>query len=311
MIQDSLGRSFKTLRISLTSACNFSCVYCVNGKEEKPVNSKIPLKADELISIVNNLKNSCNLETIRLTGGEPLLYKDIEKLVSGLYRPGVKIKLTTNAYFLKDKIEALHEAGLSSINVSMDSADGESFFKMTRNKSFDKVVEGIDKALQLGIEVKMNSVIVRGKNENQILPLLEFSGKRRIPVRFLELMKMGFYESDHIPALFTESDILKVIESKYSVYPLPRSVGATAKYWLTDNMLQFGIISNHSDPFCGDCDRLRLDSFGNIYGCLSAGVGVSVKDAGMDEINKKIHIALSQKKTSFTGSSMSMKYIGG
>jgi cyclic pyranopterin phosphate synthase len=293
------------------NTCNFACVYCVSPGDEKKTPVRNPISSEELCSLVLKIKSQTALETIRLTGGEPLLYKGLDSLIKSFSDNGLSVKMTTNAYYLKSKITALKEAGLKSINVSLDAADSEKFFQMTRKRCYRQVTEGIDKALETGIDVKLNSVIIKGENEDQILPLLEFAGKRNIPVRFLELMKMGHLYDTHDHKLFSENEMLELISTVFGITPLERTEGATAKYFTTSSGYKFGIISNTSDPFCGDCNRLRIDSYGNIYGCLSSELGLSVREADEDELKKKLKVALGQKKRAFTGSNLSMKFIGG
>ncbi|MFN6943404.1 MAG: GTP 3',8-cyclase MoaA [Cytophagaceae bacterium] len=312
MIKDSLNRTFRTLRISLTNACNFGCVYCVTGEKEEHVKGKTEaLSVQKLAEIVKNITAVTEIDTIRFTGGEPLLYKDLNALVAELSVTGIKMSLTTNGYFLKRKLDALVDAGISSINVSLDAANADVFYKMTRRLNFKEVIEGIDEAIFKGVEVKLNSVIMKGINDDQVIPLLKLAGERKVPVRFLELMSMGHLYENSAKYAFSEKEILEEVKKHARIFPLERKKSATAKYWMTENMVSFGIISNNSDPFCHDCNRLRLDSYGNIYGCLSSDLGIFVKEVTEDVMEEKLRLALSQKKMKFSGSLMSMKSIGG
>lgn len=311
MIKDKFGRSFKKLRLSLTQSCNFACNYCV--PDSKPFNTKVPEALDcrQLFSLVKKIHEVNSLEVVRLTGGEPLLFKELPYLIEAITGLGIEVKLTTNALLLKKRLHELRMAGLSSINVSLDTVDPNLFFKITRSLKYKEVVEGIDEALHWNLDLKLNSVIQQGVNNAEVLPLLAFAGERKIPVRFLELMNMGHLYHGHEDKMFTEEAILNLIESKYKIFPLERSQNATARYWLTDNLIKFGLISNHSQPFCSDCDRLRLDSNGDIYGCISSEFGYSVRNLDNDSVIEKLKLALNQKQVAFKGSNMSMKYIGG
>jgi GTP 3',8-cyclase len=314
MIVDSLGRSFKTLRISLTSQCNFACTYCVSPLQKTAVdkNAGAVLSAAELLSIVGSLNETLSLDTIRLTGGEPLLYKELPALIQGLLSMGIKnIKLTTNGYLLEQRLSALVDAGLTSINVSLDALEEDVFYRMTRLKDISKVLSGIEKAVGSGLEVKINSVIMKNENENQILPLFEYASKLNIPIRFLELMKMGPLYNNYLDKFVSEEEVLNIIASKYSFEKIDRKASSTASYWKVKNGSDFGIIANESNPFCHDCNRLRLDSFGNIYGCISSNVGINIKENNKDELHKNLQLAMAQKQQKFSGSEMSMKYIGG
>jgi cyclic pyranopterin phosphate synthase len=317
MIEDSFGRTFKTLRISLTEACNLACQYCVDPSKEK-ASEKNPgnrLNVEDYIRSVYIIHKNVSLETVRLTGGEPLLFKNITDLIKKIKEAGVsEVKLTTNGVFLKDKAKDLKLAGLSSLNVSLDAADADTFFKVTRRKNFERVVSGIEEALSVGLEVKLNAVIMRRLNDDQILPLLSFASERGITVRFLELMKMGYIQKAFDQFFFSQEEMLSTISHNYPVLKLPREKSSTANYWVTKGGQKFGIIANESEPFCADCDRLRMDSFGNIYGCLSNPEPVPFFNElnKEKEIENKLQLALAQKQpVKFSGSKLSMQYIGG
>jgi cyclic pyranopterin phosphate synthase len=154
---------------------------------------------------------------------------------------------------------------------------------------------------------------MKGVNEDQVLPLLEYSAERDISIRYLEVMKMGHMQFRHSEFFVSEEEILNQIRTQYVYVPLERVPGSTANYWITNDMKKFGIIANTSSPFCHDCDRLRLDSNGNIYGCLSNNRGINIMD-GLNnsfELESRLKIALAQKQMEFKGSIMSMKSIGG
>lgn len=194
VIQDQYGRTFRTLRVSLLSHCNLGCVYCVAGDGEiKAANiTHSSLPVPELLAIIRRLHEQLGLSTIRLTGGEPLLYHGLTDLISGIREAGISsIKLTTNGFLLERLAMPMKQAGMRSINVSLDAVDEDIFYKMSRRHAVQRVVQGIDKALEAGLEVKINSVVMRGINEGQILPLLEFAFSRRCRIRLLEVMAMG------------------------------------------------------------------------------------------------------------------------
>ncbi|MFL5728371.1 MAG: GTP 3',8-cyclase MoaA [Cytophagaceae bacterium] len=315
-ITDKLGRSFKTLRVSLTSACNLACLYCVDegASVKEPVKSDL-LSTSEYLRIIRGIHESVGLETVRLTGGEPLLYKNITDLISGIKKMGVpEVKITTNGSLLSKLAPRLAAAGLDSANVSLDAADPAAFQNMTRRKNIGQVLEGIEGALESGISLKLNSVIMKHVNHGQILPLLKFAGERNLVIRFLELMQMGHLYDKHNSFLFSQDEILKEISTRHGIYALERKPGATARYWRTASGQLFGIIANESEPFCRDCTRLRLDSHGNIYGCLSNSNGIKISHVAgrKEDLDSSLRLALAQKQQQeFTGSKTSMKYIGG
>jgi cyclic pyranopterin phosphate synthase len=319
-IQDTHGRTFKTLRISLTNSCNLGCVYCIHSSDQTifPVNiSQKTLNYKEIAFAVKKIHELTLLETIRLTGGEPTLYKDLIPFIEELKTIEIEnIKMTSNGYLLKDMIPDLAKAGLKKINISLDAVTKESFHKISGRKNLEKVLDAIEKALEHSIEIKINAVILKGVNDDQIIPLLKFSKDRNITLRFLELMRMGpLYQNKEFANHFvSEKGILEIISEKYSFTPLLRKDSSTANYWSTSDGYTFGIIANESSPFCHDCNRLRLDSFGNIYGCLSNENTISIKDVLEDEnkMREKLKEALFQKQeVRFTGSALSMRTIGG
>nr|WP_294899697.1 GTP 3',8-cyclase MoaA [uncultured Pedobacter sp.] len=314
MIKDHFNRTFKTLRISLLNQCNFGCVYCTDDLDNDNQKRNTGLKPDELLNLVQKLHTSLNLKSVRLTGGEPLLYPHLEYLISGLYLMGIdEIKMTSNSFLLEKKAKSLFDAGLREINISLDAADGADFFKMTRRDKFEEVKNGIDVAIKAGIKVKLNSVLMKGINDNQIIPLLAFAKQRNIPIRFLEVMAMGHLHDRKDDFLFSQQEILSRIAEYHQFTALPRQPSATANYWQTAEGAIFGIIANSSEPFCGDCNRLRLDHEGNIYGCLSVNEPISLKGVdSADQFQNKLLRALKQKQeVKFIGSKLTMLEIGG
>jgi GTP 3',8-cyclase len=353
-IKDSYGRSFKTLRISLTNACNLACSYCVDTNEKKAnphntaITTVIPDEDAYNKSFFNNTKNSeidafylkpsltideqkvlsfkelyhtvevlvrtLRITTIRLTGGEPLLYPNIYKLILLLTNLRVKIKLTTNGVLLSNFMKAINPAHIDSLNISIDALDSDVFFQITKRNNLNKVLSGIDEALLKGIKVKLNCVVIKNVNESQVLPLLEYAKEKKVPIRFLEIMNMGHLLYQKESFLVTQQQILDIIAAQYIISPLDREPSATATYWQTNDGYVFGIIANESNPFCNDCNRLRLDSYGNVYGCLSNEHGVALAPYIHDK-DKVIHLltyALSQKQpVKFKGSALSMLDIGG
>lgn len=320
-IVDSHGRSFRTLRVSLTNACNFGCVYCVNGEDAGSINkvgaSAIPpLHFSDLANIVVQLHKILQFKTVRLTGGEPTLYHDLVPFVGLLTSNGIQhIKMTTNAFLLKQKAESLFRAGVKELNVSLDAVDSDVFAKVSRRNSLQNVLEGINEALRCGMYIKLNSVIMRGTNENQILPLLRYAREKSVSLRYLELMRMGhFYSHNFDEYFFPMQEILDVVRTEHSVRPLIRKPSATATRWQLEDGYEFGIIANESEPFCSDCDRLRLDSYGNIYGCLSEDKREHISDIVEDEmaLREKLRQALTHKQPlKFKGSPIKMIAIGG
>ena len=201
---------------------------------------------------------------------------------------------------------------MQSINVSLDAVDEDVFFLMSKRNGVKRVLKGIDTALNEGLDVKLNAVLMKGVNDSQILPLLNYAFSRNIVIRFLEVMSMGHLYHDSEKYLISRDDVLHKIASYYDFLPLIRSASSTANYWKTESGKVFGIIANESAPFCHDCNRLRLDSQGNIFGCLSSNLPINIKNISGEELKEKLALALSHKqKLKFTGSNLSMLNIGG
>lgn len=315
-IQDQYGRTFRTLRVSLLQHCNLGCVYCVAGEEDvKQANAvRESLPVADLLMTIRRLRDQLPLETVRLTGGEPLLYPGLATLISGIREMGIgAVRLTTNGFLLERMAPVLKEAGLDALNVSLDAVDEAVFVQMSRRRSVDRIIRGIDAALAAGLRVKINSVVMRGLNETQLLPLLEFAFHRGLTIRFLEIMAMGHLHDQAGRYLITQDEMLQIIGEKYPLTPEPRAASATARYWTTEGGHRFGIIANESEPFCRDCDRLRLDSSGHIYGCLSSNLPITLPaDGSQKEWTRRLEMALAQKQeVRFVGSDLSMLRIGG
>lgn len=315
MIVDAYQRTFKTLRISLTGLCNLGCVYCVSNTEKAPLHTKKALSASEIVTITKRLHEILDLKTIRLTGGEPSLYPELVKLIKGFSELNIELKMTTNAYHLEHLIEPMYDAGLKELNISLDAITEATFRKVSHRKNLEKVIHAIEACQALGYKLKLNTVILKGINEHELLDILQFGKDHNIPVRFLELMKMGHLHSSGFDNyFFSEQEMLDAIKQKFHYVKDIRHAHATAHYFSMEEGYKFGIIANESEPFCSDCNRLRLDAFGNIYGCLSDNnpIDISSPSYGHTVLQEKLYQALAQKQVdAFKGSDLSMMAIGG
>lgn len=321
-LEDNLGRRFEKLRISLLNSCNFSCVYCVaenfqniSADTLRLSTADRPLTPDEFIRLIEAVHRLTGLKSIRLTGGEPLLYSDLFPLINHIQKIGISdIRLTTNAYYLKEKASKLFDAGIKSINISVDAIDQDIFNSISRHPNTARVFSGIEAAVKIGMDVKLNAVIMRGKNDSQIIPLLEYATELGVRIRFLELMKMGHLYHSENGLFFSEKEILAIVQKKYPIESLPRGHAETAHYWRASNGGIFGIIANESTPFCHDCNRLRMDSNGFFYGCLSNAHGEKLSEYIDDDflLTEKLRGLLRLKQpVKFHGSELSMRNIGG
>ncbi len=310
LVQDHLGRTFRSVRLSVTPSCNMTCAYCdpagllQRGKEEFSPPSFYA-------EILERVRQAVPVEEVRLTGGEPTLYPHLIALVAQLRRAGIaRISLTTNGLSLKKHARPLALAGLTDINVSVDAVDPVRFQAITGSPRLADVLSGVEEARHAGLPVKTNATILRDRNTADIVPLLEYFGDREIPVRYLEVMKMGPIRDAHEQLLVREEEILETIRGRWDFRDLPREASATAHYRVTDDGRKFGVIANHSEPFCGDCDRMRIDHNGRIYGCLSSAKSFPLPEDDA-QIPDTLAKALAVKTAAFTGSEIHMREIGG
>lgn len=321
-VEDKQGRRFEKLRISLLNSCNFACVYCVSEDlgdiSAMQTTKSIPdeqLDVDEFARLIEGVHRLTNLKSIRLTGGEPLLYSNLYPLIQNIQKVGISdIRLTTNAFFLQENASKLYNAGVKSVNISIDAIDEEIFRKIARRSNMSRVFQGIESAVKTGMNVKLNAVIMRGKNDSQIIPLLDYATKLGVKIRFLELMKMGHLYHAENELFFSEKEILTVIQKKYGIEKINREHASTANYWRTSEKGIFGIVANESTPFCHDCNRLRMDSRGYFFGCLSNSHGEKLSSYINDEeklADKLKELLLLKQPVKFHGSELSMKNIGG
>lgn len=321
-IEDQLGRKFEKLRVSLLNICNFSCLYCVNeenggmpaitASESSPGK---PISLDEFTALIAGVHRLTNLKSIRLTGGEPLMYPYLYPLIQSIQTIGIRdIRLTTNAFYLEENAAKLYEAGVKSVNISVDAIDPEIFNMIARHRNTAKVFKGIEAAVAAGMHIKLNAVILRGKNDSQIIPLLNYASDLGVKIRFLELMKMGHLYHSENELFFSENEMLTTIQEKYEIETLPQENASTAHYWRASNGGVFGIIANETTPFCRDCNRLRMDSNGYFYGCLSNSRGEKIAPYLKDEslLREKLMVLLRLKQpVRFRGSELSMRNVGG
>jgi cyclic pyranopterin phosphate synthase len=226
VVKDTYGRSFKTLRVSLLNNCNLGCVYCTMGDsdiKEISASRKSSFSSVDFIRTIQKLHEVLGLEVVRLTGGEPLLYRELIAVIEGIAALGIsEIKLTTNGFLLERFAKSLKEAGMKSINVSLDAIDEDVFFLMSKRNDVGRIIRGIDAAIASGLEVKLNVVLMKGINESQIIPLLKFAFERGINIRFLEVMAMGHLYKDANKHLVTREEILHTIAGQFDFTPLMR-----------------------------------------------------------------------------------------
>ena len=295
-IFDKYNRPVRDLRISVTDRCNFRCTYCmpkeVYGEAFKFLPKEELLDFDEIEKIAKSFA-ALGVTKIRLTGGEPLVRKNIEDLISKLSRiKGIEdIAMTTNGYLLEPKIDSLLEAGLNRITVSLDAIDEITFKKMS-DQDFDvnKVLSAIDTANKKGFDqIKINCVVQKGVNEHSILDLINYTKGSNNIVRFIEYMDVGNLNGWELSQVVSIKDILEIIEKEYKVKPLEENYqGEVAKrYILEDYSTEFGFISSVSKPFCSTCTRARITMDGKLVTCLFANGGFDLRKHLRDGCSQK------------------------
>lgn len=286
-VNDKLGRPLRDLRISVTDRCNFRCRYCmpieVFGPGYKFLDREEILSFEEIVRVTRAAvgKGACK---VRLTGGEPLLRRGIEDLVGLLAAvDGVEdLALTTNGVLLAHHAEGLKLAGLNRVTVSLDALDSEVFAQMNGvGAKVERVMAGVDAALTHGLPVKVNAVIQRGVNEQEILPLIRWGRDYGVTVRFIEYMDVGETNGWKMDEVVSAKEIVELVASEFAVEPVQAGYrGEVAGRWrFADGKGEFGVIASVTKPFCGDCTRMRLSAEGRIFTCLFTGEGRDLKRA--------------------------------
>ncbi|MCI6529732.1 MAG: GTP 3',8-cyclase MoaA [Mesosutterella sp.] len=336
---DRRGRPLEDIRISLTDHCNFRCRYCKPKEVWNDYKAYLPheeLLSFEEITRIARVAAAHGVTKIRLTGGEPLLRKGVEELIADLARlrtpqgRPLEIAMTTNGSLLRRKARALREAGLSRVTVSLDALD-EEIFQSLNDVGFPaaKVLDGIRAALEAGFEnTKVNTVVKRGVNESQIIPLLEHFEGSGVSVRFIEYMDTGNSNGWRMNDVVTAAQILSIVRSRYDIEPVaPKNPSETATRWRYGRSgSEFGCICSVSAPFCRSCSRLRVSLDGTAYLCLFAESGVDLRTmmraGGTDEelaqalgriwsARDNHYSELRQSGPAQTGKRVEMSYIGG
>jgi cyclic pyranopterin phosphate synthase len=330
VLKDSFGRAIRDLRVSLTDRCNFRCFYCL-PHGEPPIAPKEHMLSYEEIEYVCEIFVELGIEKIRLTGGEPMMRRGIETIISKLDRlrpQGLKdLALTTNGYFLPDRAEDLKAAGLDRITISLDSLKRNVFKEMTGVDVLDRVLAGIEAAKLAGLEpIKINAVIVRGHNEDEVADFAEFARIHNVKMRFIEFMPLDSGHDWDRAQVVSGREIRERISNRYPLVPLEVKRGSetSSRYRFADGAPgEIGIIAPVTEPFCGACSRIRLTADGQIRTCLFSTVEHSLRDvvrsgATREQIIDFIEAVVYKKEPrhyindpNFEAPSRSMSFIGG
>ena len=276
---DRLGRPLKNLRLSVTDRCNLRCSYCMPEAEYVWLPRHDILQFEEMSALVDVFARA-GVDRIRLTGGEPLLRRDLPDLIRMIAsKPAIRdFALTTNGVLLAEQARALHQAGLHRLTVSLDTLRPDRFQALTRFDSLANVLAGIEEAAKYFTGIKLDSVIIRGTNEDELIPLLEYARRVGAELRFIEYMDVGGATQWANERVMSRDAMLAELARHYgSVAPVHEDTSAPADRFQLPDATTFGIISSTTDPFCRSCDRSRLTADGMWYRCLYATSGTDLR----------------------------------
>jgi cyclic pyranopterin phosphate synthase len=330
VLRDSYNRPIRDLRVSLTDRCNFRCFYCL-PHGEPPIAPKEQMLSYEEIEYVCEIFVELGIEKIRLTGGEPMMRRDIEQIIFKLAQlkdRGLRdLALTTNGYFLPHRAQSLKDAGLDRITISLDSLKRDVFKQMTGVDVLDRVLQGIQAAKEAGLEpIKINAVIVRGHNEDEVADFAAFAREYDVKMRFIEFMPLDSGHDWSREDVFSGREIRERIGARFPLEPIDTARGSetSTRYRFADDAPgEIGIIAPVTEPFCGACSRIRLTADGQIRTCLFSTVEHSLRDVVRDgatraEITDFIESVVMKKEPrhyindpGFVAPSRSMSFIGG
>jgi cyclic pyranopterin phosphate synthase len=330
-VLDTFGRPLRDLRISVTDRCNFRCVYCmpkeVYGRDHRFLDRRELLTFEEIARIAGIFVGA-GVRKLRITGGEPLVRRDVERLIEQLAALDVDLTLTTNGSLLPQKARALADAGLRRVTVSLDSLDDEQF-RALNDVDFpvERVLEGIEAARAAGLPVKVNAVVKRGANDDQIVPMAAFFREQGHTLRFIEYMDVGHTNGWRLDDVVGAKEIVAALDAAFGVEPVePSYRGEVARRWrYRDGKGEFGVIASVTQPFCGDCTRARLSAEGRLFTCLFAVRGHDLRavlrnGATDEELERSIREVWGARKDRYSelrsgatpaSERVEMSYIGG
>ncbi|ENN9409175.1 GTP 3',8-cyclase MoaA [Campylobacter jejuni] len=277
MLIDQFGRKINYLRISVTQRCNFRCLYCMPKIPFDYQPKENLLSFEELFLFVKAAIGE-GIEKIRITGGEPLLRKDLSifiKMISD-YKSDIDLAITTNGFLLKDFAKDLKNAGLKRLNISLDTLDHKKAKTLAQKDVLDSVLSGIDEALNLDLKVKLNTVALKNLNDDELISLLEFAKSKKAQIRFIEFME-NTHAYGKLQGL-KRDEIIQILSQKYQIQLIKKDEKAPVSIYKADDY-EFGIIDPHSHEFCDSCNRIRLSAEGLLIPCLYFDEALSIKEA--------------------------------
>lgn len=322
-LMDGFGRRFPYLRLSITDVCNFQCSYCSNGYENS--DEKLLSDQNEIIRMLRAFI-ALGVWKVRVTGGEPTVRPDFIKIVQSIRDiPEIKkIALTTNGYKLSERAQSYFDAGISSINISIDSLRSDQFKLITGHDSLHNILEGMEKCIKIGFSsVKINTVLLKGMNDQDLDGFIEFVVDKPISLRFIELMRTGenqnYFEKHHLSSSFVMECLLS---RGWKIKPRSDGAGPAIEFEHTDSLGSIGIIAPYSKDFCKTCNRLRVSAKGSLHLCLFGEAGYSLRhllrsDDQQEELQNTIMDLMNHKKSTHflhlnqTGATPHLASIGG
>ena len=298
MLIDGHGREVNYLRVSVTERCNFRCQYCMPEKPFSWVPKENLLSFEELFMFIKVAIDE-GVNKIRITGGEPLLREDLDSFIKMIhdYKPDIDLALTTNAYLLPKTAQRLKDAGLKRLNVSLDSLKPEVAHHIAQKDVLSEVLKGIDKALEVGLGVKVNMVPLKGINDSEILDIMDYCKKKNIKVRFIEYMENS-HASQALEGMHGR-EILEKVKEGHTIHALGREGASPSFNYRLDDGYEFGLIDPHKHDFCESCNRIRLTAEGMLIPCLyfdeALSIAKSVKEGNIEEATKVLAKVLKDK----------------
>lgn len=278
MLIDGHGRRVDYLRISVTERCNFRCQYCMPEKPFSWVPKENLLSFEELFLFIKVAIDN-GVTKIRLTGGEPLLREDLDSFIKMIsdYKSDIDLALTTNGFLLAESAQRLKDAGLKRLNISLDSLKADVTAKIAGKDVLHRVLAGIEKALEVGLKIKINMVPLKGINDNEILDILEYCKERNIKVRFIEYME-NHHAKDTLEGMHGR-EILSKVKEGHTIRALGREGASPSFNYALEDGTEFGLIDPHKHDFCENCNRIRLTAEGNLIPCLYFDEAMSIAQA--------------------------------
>ncbi len=323
-LRDPQGRTLDYLRLAVTDRCNLLCRYCMPAEGIKLVGRQDVLSIEEMQRL-GAIFTDLGVRKIRITGGEPLLRKGAVELIAGLRQlpSSPEVLLTTNGLLLDHNLDALKATGVTRINLSLDTLDADNWFRITRRGGHDKVLRAMDRVLEMDLGLKVNMVVLPGRNEHEIPDFVALTKDRRMSVRFIE--PMPFDGAGKPLQAISGAEIMALVKASYDPQPLDNPVGAVDKLFaVPGHQGNIGVIEGHSRTFCASCRRLRIDARGGLRTCLygksQVDLRAMLRDGGTDQqiaaavrqaVGRRLEDGIAAEKDSRMGGLESMASIGG